>query len=321
MSGMTVVRQAATIGLEGIRDCREMYRGRARKANLEGVPEYTREFLVRTSVINPNMVYVSAAPGIAWREGYPDDPNAVLVESSVSQDGESPFHYKVSYTYRHLDETNLIPWNRPAILSFSGSLASVPAFWHYSTAGDNSTKTIIVNSAGDPLSGLDRDEAEFTVTIQYNQRPPFDFALAKDYVGAINSDQYSGCPAKTWKCQSITANRKFEVIPNVVPTAAPVKVFYYETSITLAYRETTWDLLTWDVGFNEVVNGQRRKILAGSEPVSEPVALQNGAAKPPGQPPNQLQFRVYKVLPFSTKFEGIPLTSAAGFTGWPYVTT
>lgn len=315
MSGLTVVLPGL---LEGIRDCREMYRGRSRKANLEGVPEYTREFLVRTSVINPNMVYVSAAPGVAWRSGYPDDVNAVLVESSVSQDGESPFHYKVSYTYRHLDETNLIPWNRPTNLSFSGALASAPAFWHYST-GDNSTKAIVVNSAGDPLSGLDRDEAEFTVTLQYNQRPPFDFALAKEYVGAINSDLYSGCPARTWKCQSISANRKFEVIPNVVPTGPPVKVFYYETSITLAYRETTWDLLTWDVGFNEVVSGQRKKILAGSEPVSEPVALQNGVAKPPGQPPNQLQFRVYKLLPFATKFEGIPLSSP--YTGWPYVVT
>ena len=305
-----------TIALPGIVDCREMYRGRSRQANLEGVPQYVRIFLVRTSVINPNMSFVASAPGIAWRDPYPDDADAVLVESSTSQDGESPFHYKVTYNYRHLDETDKIPWLRPAQYTFSGSLASAPAFWHYSGGDNNNTETeIIINSAGDPLSGLDRDEAEFNVTIQYNQKPPFDYGKAQLYVGAINSDAWSGGAPKTWKCQSVSASRKFEVIPALTPDSPPVKTYFFDTTITLAYRASKWDLQTWDVGFNELVAGKRRKILAGSDPVSEPAALREGVAKTPGQPPDMLTFRIYRMLPFVGTFESIPNTTP---TGYPY---
>lgn len=262
------------------------------------------------------MAFISAAPGPVWRDPYPDDPNARGVESSVAQDGESPFHYKVTLTYRYLDEDDKIPWNRPSQYSFSGSLASQPCFWHYSGGdNDNNTKKIIINTAGDPLSGLDRDEAEFNVTIQYNQKPPFNYAKAQNYVGAINSDTWSGGAPKTWKCQSIQATRKFESIPAETPEDPPVKVYYFDTSVTIAYRATGWDLQTWDVGFNQLVGGQRVKIMAGNDPVSEPAALSNGKEKTPGQPPDMLTFRIYKMLPFVGTFEPIPNTTP---TGYPY---
>lgn len=302
------------LGLAGVIDCREMYRGRSRQANLDGVPQYVRVFLVRASVINPNMSLVAGAPGIGWRDPYPDDPDAVLIESSTSQDGESPFHYKVNYTYRHLDETDKIPWRRPAQYSFSGSLASAPAFWHYSGGENNNSETeVIINSAGDPLSGLDRDEAEFNVTIQYNQKPPFEYGKAQLYVGAVNSDSWSGGAPKTWKCQSISASRKFEVIPAPTPDAPPVKTFFFDTSVTLAYRASKWDLQTWDVGFNELVGGKRKKILAGADAVSEPAALREGKAKTPGEPPDILTFRLYRMLPFTGTFEPIPTTVPSGY--------
>jgi hypothetical protein len=313
---------------EGITDCRELYRGRSRSANLEGVPTYVREFLVRTSITNPSLPLIAAATGIAWREVHPDDANAYLVDSSTKQEGDSPFHYRVTYTYRFLDESEKIPWLRPSVFSFSGALASAPAFWHYTTDANNVQKAIIVNTAGDPLSGLDRDEGEFNVTIQWNQRPPFNFQRAQAYVGAINSDTWSGGLPKTWKCMGISANRKFEVVPANVPDDPPVKVFYWETSVTLGYRNTGWDIQTWDVGFNEIqggafnaalrvrTGGQRRKIQAGSEPVSEPAALSQGIAKAPGQPPDLVTFRVYPMLPFNGVFEPIP--DATPSVGFPY---
>jgi hypothetical protein len=322
----TGTRAPYNIGLSGILDCRELYRGRQRQASLDGVPVYTRVYLVRTKIINSSLRLVAMAPGLGWREPYPDDSNAVLVDTTAAQDGDSPFHFKVTCTYRHVDETEKIPWFRPSQFSFSGSLTSAPAFWHYSGGPtDNATKAIIINSAGDPLSGLDRDEGEFSVSISYNQRPPFNFAQAKAYVGAVNSDIWSGSNPRTWKCQGISANRKYEVIPNITPDFAPVKVFYYETTINLAYRETTWDLHTWDVGFNEIVAGERKKVLAGSDPVSEPVALSNGQAKPPGEPPDLITFRIYRTLPFnitpsleSLRFEPIPQSPYSGF---PYSLT
>jgi hypothetical protein len=62
------------------------------------------------------------------------------------------------------------------------------------------------------------------------------------------------------------------------------------------------------VGFNEIVGGQRKKILAGKDPVSEPAALSNGRAKAPGQPPDMLSFRIYKSLTFNGTFPVIPDT-------------
>lgn len=305
-----------SLGIDGIVDCREMYRGRQRAANLEGNPTYTRVFLVRTDRVDPNLSNVAAATGIQWRDTHPDDSNAYLVESSASQDGDSPFHYKVTYQYKYLDESEKLPWNRPAQFSFSGALTSAPAFWYYPNAGDNVTTRVIVNSAGDPLSGCDRDEGEFNVTIQYNQRPPFDYAKAQLYVGAINSDVWSGGQPKTWKCQTISASRKYETIPGQNPNVdPPIKVIYYDTSITIAYRNTGWDLQTWDVGFNEIIGNRRVKIMAGSEPVSEPAALAAGRAKAPGQPPNLLTFRIYRTLPFIGTFAEVPDT---GPTGYPY---
>lgn len=283
---------------------REMFRGRSRSAAFGDVPTYTRIWLV--TVDDPNNAYqeISEAPGVEWLAPHPENENAFLTDSSIAQEGDSPFHYRVTFTYKGLkpDDANPVPTARPPQFSFSGSLASAPCFWYYPTAGDNSTKRIIINSAGDPIGGLDRDEGEFTVTISANTEPPFPYVKAQNYVGAINSDSWSGGAPGTWKCMSITGNRKIEEVNGS-------QYIYYEVSTTLAYRGTGWGLQTWDVGFNEIVAGQRKKIMAGSEPVSEPAALDGfGRAKAPGQPPNMLTFRIYPSLPFSEAFPVIPDT-------------
>jgi len=280
-------------------DSREMYRGRGRQTTYGDVPTYTRIFLVRVDDGNTDLQDISAKPGINWLDAHPEDSNALLVDSNIQQDGDSPFHYKLTFTYKSATDLDKDPLNRPAQFSFSGSLASAPAFWYFPNSGDNSTKKVIINTAGDPIGGLDRDEGEFTVSITINKAPPFDYAKAQSYVGAINSDSWSGGAAKTWKCMSITGNRKIEDVNNT-------KYLYWETNATLAYRNTGWDLQTWDVGFNEIVGGARKKIMAGSEPVSEPAALSSGRAKTPGQPPDLLSFRIYPMLAFTGTFPSLP---------------
>jgi len=280
---------------------REMFRGRSRSNAFGDVPTYTRVWMV--TVDDPANAYqeISEAPGVSWLDPHPENDNAFLTDSSVQQEGDSPFHYRVTFTYKGLkpEEANPNPTDRPPQFSFSGSLASAPCFWYYPNSGDNGTKRIIINTAGDPIGGLDRDEGEFTVTISANTEPPFPYVKAQNYVGAINSDSWSGGAPGTWKCMSITGNRKIEEVNGE-------QYVYYEVSTTLAYRNTGWDLQTWDVGFNEIVSGQRKKIMAGSEPVSEPAALSNGRAKSPGQPPDMLTFRIYKSLTFNGTFPVIP---------------
>ena len=138
------------------------------------------------------------------------------------------------------------------------------------------------------------------MTITGNFPPPFPYGKAQLYVGAINSDTWSGGGPKTWKCVSISASRKIESVP------VYGKVIFYEVNVTLAYRNTGWDLMTWDVGFNEVTGGVRHTIMTAEGPANEPVALQNGVAKTPGLPPNPLTFRIYRMLPFVGTFPQIP---------------
>lgn len=292
----------------GVVDVREMFRGVGRQTTYGDVPVYTRIFLVRTDCfVNNGVTFqeISEAPGIGWLDAHPENSEALLIESTVQPEGDSPFHWRLVFTYKTATDILETPWDRPPQFSFSGSLASAPAFWHYPNSNDNNTKQIIINSAGDPIGGLDKDEAEFTVSISLNLYPPgagtpyFDVLKSQQYVGAINSDTWSGGAPKTWKCQSITANRKIEQV-------AGNTYIYWEANTTIAYRNTGWDLQTWDVGFNEIVGGSRRKIMAGAEPVSEPAALSNGRAKAPGQPPDMKMFRIYPMLPFNGTFPPFP---------------
>lgn len=281
---------------------KELYRGREWSSNYGDVPTYSRVWLVTVDDANQSLNDITNGPGISFLDVHPNDDKARCTEVRAQQEGgDSPYHYRVTFIYKGVTDADLNPLLRPPQFSFSGSLASAPCFWHYPNNNDNSTKRVILNSAGDPIGGLDRDEAEFTVTISSNEPAPFPYAKAQNYVGAINSDVYSGGAARTWKCMSISANRKIEQFMGN-------QWVYYEVQAALAYRGTGWDLQTWDVGFNQIVNGQRRKIMAGSEPVSEPAALSNGIAKNPGQPPDLMTFRIYKMLPFASAFHAIPDT-------------
>lgn len=276
-----------------------MFRGRSRQSAYGDTGVYTRVFLVTTDSPDTDLQEISEGPGINWLAPHPEDDTALLIDSSVQQDGDSPFHYKVTFTYKSAVDLLATPWSRPPQFQFSGSLASAPCFWYYPNSGDNNTKQIIINTAGDPIGGLDRDEGEFTVTITANTQPPFPYVKAQSYVGAINSDSWSGGAPRTWKCQSITGSRKIESVGGD-------QYVYWEVNTSLAYRNTGWDLQTWDVGFNQIVNGVRKKILANGEPVSEPAALSNGKEKTPGQPPDMLKFRIYAMLPFSGTFPTLP---------------
>jgi len=296
-------------------ETRELFRSRSRSSAFGDVPTYTRIFLVRTDTADTDFKDIGEGPGIAWLDQHPENEDAFLADSNIQQEGDSPFHYRVTLTYKGMkpEDANPVPTDRPPQFSFSGSIASAPCFWHYPNNNDNNTKAIIVNTAGDPIGGLDRDEGEFTVSISANTEPPFPYAKAQNYVGAINSDTWSGGAPKTWKCMSITGNRKIEDVNGE-------QYIYYEVSATLAYRPTGWDLQTWDVGFNYIQGGSwnpvtktrtgglRRPIMSGNEHVSEPAALSQGVAKAPGVAPDLVTFRIYKMLPFVDTFPQIPDT-------------
>lgn len=240
---------------------------------------------------------IAQSCGIGWLDPHPEFP-VYCTEINTQQDG-SPLHYKVEFTYDLVkpEDQAVAPWDRADKFTFSGSTTTGPAYVHYND-GFGSPK-FIVNSAGDPLEGAEKEFSQWHVQITGN-RQSFPYSVAMAYVNAVNSDSWSGFPPGTIKCQSINGQREIEQVNGE-------DVAYWQVSVDLAYRQEGFALRLWDVGFNEIVSGKRKKILdQHKEPVSEPVALDNGAAKAPGSPPNMLTFRVYNQLPFSGVFTQLP---------------
>ena len=278
-------------------DSRELFRGRGGSQKYGEVPSYKREFLVRVDTMDTSETAIAQAPGIAMLSAHPDVAAALLNDVSVTQDGDSPFHYRVSLTYGVLEDADENPLDRPDQFNYTGAITSGPAFIHYD-AGNNSP-AVIVNSAGDPLEGLEKELAEWRITISGN-RADFDKSLAADYLNTINLDTYSGLAPGTVKCQGISGSRKIELVSGS-------KLVYWEVNVELAHRGENWRLKTWDVGFNEIISGERKKILdAAKKEVSQPVALSGGVQKSAGQPPDMLTFKIYKEKAFTGIFPALP---------------
>lgn len=277
--------------------CREIIDGLGAQQNFGENVKTKRTFMVTVDDPTTSLVEIAAAPNIKWLDAHPVFPT-YCVGIDPENDGD-PFHFKVSFRYDLLkpQERHKFPWQRQDKFSYDGSLASVPCFVHYND-GNNNPK-LIVNSAGDPLEGLSKEQAEWTVAIRGN-RQTFNKAQARQYLNAVNSDTYEDCPPGTVKCQRLAGEQEIEQVDGE-------EVLYWSVNTVLAYREEGWPIQTWDVGFNEIVGGQRKKILdAAGEPVSQPVALSNGVKKSPGQPPDKLTFKVYKYFPFTGVFPALP---------------
>lgn len=241
---------------------------------------------------------IANSVGIQWLDVHPEFPAVYCTQISCTNDGD-PLHYRIEFTYDLIlqEERAQLPWERQDKFTFGGSVTSGPAYIHYNQGF--TTPKLIVNSAGDPLEGAEKECAEWRVQISGN-RQTFNYAQAMAYVNAVNSDTWSGAPPGTVKCQGITGTKEVEQVGGQ-------EVPFWSVSVDLAYRAEGWSLKVWDVGYNEIVGSQRKKILDKmKEPVSEPVALSNGVAKTPGQPPDMLTFKLYREQVFSGVFPALP---------------
>lgn len=256
-----------------------------------------RTFNVLISDPTTSVSAIAQSCGIGWLDPHPEFP-VYCTEINTQQDG-SPLHYKVEFTYDLLkpEDRDPLPWERLDKFSFSGSTTTGPAIIHYNDGFSN--PKLIVNSAGDPLEGAEKEFSQWHIQITGN-RQAFPYSVAMNYMNAVNSDSWSGFPPGTLKVQSISGQREIEQVNDA-------EVTYWQISIDIAYRPEGFDLKLWDVGFSEISGGKRKKILdALKEPVSDPVALSNGAAKTPGQPPDVLTYRVYNRLSFAGIFTTLP---------------
>jgi hypothetical protein len=213
----------------------------------------------------------------------------------------SRYHIEVVYRYEINDGIleNVNPLLRPDRWTFETQGVAVPALTYF----DGTTQKPLTNSAFDYFEGLTVDEAQTKVVIESN-RPNFPSAIATALTNTVNGDSFLGAGAHFWKCQGIAGELRRDLVGTQI-------VKYWKITTTLMYRQTTWNLQIPDVGFNALVDGQKRRVMTfdfeNQEWVASPVpmGLNGGGAQTFGAPAI-LNRRVYREANFNTFFGNPP---------------
>ena len=288
-----------------VKHFKEVVDGRGGTQNFGENVKCKRSFVVTLNDPTTPVSDIANACGVSWLDQHPEFPT-YCTAIACTQDGD-PLHYKVEVTYDLLkpSERQADPLQRSDSVSFSGSTTTGPAIVHYNNGFSN--PQLIVNSAGDPLPGAEKEYSQWSIQITGN-RASFPKALAMSCINCVNSDSWGGFAAGTLKVQGISGQLEIEQVEGAAGSAATEKT-YWQVTVEIAFRYEGWDLKLWDVGYNEIASdGRRKKVLDKlKEPVSDPVALSNGVAKPAGSPPDMLTYRVYNRVAFGSIFpNGLP---------------
>jgi hypothetical protein len=193
-------------------------------------------------------------------------------------------------------QRGLLPWERSDIWKFATQGVAVPALSYI----DGGTTKPLVNSAGDYFEGLVVDEAQQKVTITGN-RQSFPSALAAAITNCVNEGTFLGFPARHVKVQGISGEIESEVIDGI-------NIFYWKITSELLCRQTGWDLLLPDIGFNFVEGGvKKRAFVQGPEgekvASTNAVALDgNGGLAGAGNLPAILTRQIYRAINMSSYF-------------------
>ena len=220
--------------------------------------------------------------------------------TTTERHSDSPYHVQVvaEYGLITLNEV-LAPTSRTSEWTFAAEPAQVPAFYYW----DGTTRRPLVNSANDYFEGLTTEEQIVRATIKknYTSFP----ASQMQATNKINSGDYFGCPAHSWKVAGVNATYTIESHNNVVYT-------YWATTSEILYRESKWNLRIPDVGWNYLSGGVKRRAMVfdfqNGEWVASanPVALDGSGNQSSGFPFIH-DFRVNSEANFSTLF-GTPPT-------------
>ena len=213
---------------------------------------------------------------------------------------DSPYHVQVVAEYGLITANDLLaPTSRTSEWTFAAEPAQVPAFYYW----DGTTRRPLVNSANDYFEGLTTEEQIVRATIKKNYA---NFPASQmQATNKINSGDYFGCPAHSWKVAGVNATYTIESYNNVVYT-------YWATTSEILYRESKWNLQLPDVGWNFIGGGQKRRAMVfdfqNGEWVASanPVALDGSGGQSSGFPAI-LERRVNAEANFSTLF-GTPPT-------------
>lgn len=268
---------------------------------------WNRSWIVRVDSLAESLVAVRDSTGVAEGSLHPDDGSTVADSWDIKVADGAGLAYSVTWKYKKATADNEENNDQP------GGLDGKPPIWG-GTSGvttgpvyKDKNGQMMTNSAGDPLEGLEKEFADEKLTLtQYYLSHNTWMPLSREYTNAINNAGWNGGQPRTWKCQG--CSKKLNIENN-----DSITLVYWEVTWEFAYRKDGWVLRPWDIGFAQLVGDDGVPSLAAAKnraqikgqdgkPVRQPVALQNGIAKPAGQPPDELEFFVYEELDFMAPF-------------------
>ncbi|NBW17166.1 MAG: hypothetical protein EBR82_55230 [Caulobacteraceae bacterium] len=193
---------------------------------------------------------LSATAGGSWGAAHPVHTGLGLRKIAVNERLEdNPYALEVIGEYGLVTSDDVrYPTSRSSVWSFESKPGEVPALFYY----DDSTQRPLTNSAYDYFPGLTTDESLVQIKIQKN------FAtVPSTWLGLqnfVNSDSFLGCGQDTVKVVGVDVQYAAEEWNNAL-------VQYYATTATLAYRQSSHNLLLPDIGFNYIDGGQKRRAM------------------------------------------------------------
>jgi hypothetical protein len=264
-------------------------------------PEFERRFVVTLNNPDTNAGIMVAAVGAQHGSAHPEVSAAKCREVSVTEAYEGNRYWAevvAQYSIPVQEGLDLLPWLRPDVWKFQTQGVAVPALYYY----DGTTQKPLTNSAGDYFEGLTVDEAQQKITITSN-RQNFPSALAAAVTNCVNTSEYLGFPQDGVKVQGISGEHATEQVNGQ-------EVRYWKITSELLGRQSGWNLLLPDVGFNFIEGGERKRAyVLGPPPEQDEIASSNpvplngsGGMRPAGQFPAVLSRRVYKRIAMSTYF-------------------
>jgi hypothetical protein len=250
---------------------------------------------------------ILTAPGVAYGTAHPSFAACKAMKWSYSAIDGSGLLWAVTVQY-YVPTVEVDPMTGLPMDAWQarGTTQTLPFY-------QDRNGNILANSAGDPLEGMEREICYmgWTLTRSYTSISTA-FAQIKGSSNKTNNDLWPSLGSSavdTWKCTFGNLQKRIIVTQSgATQTATP----YWEATFEIDYKEDTWHIKPWDMGFNERVDGTgmptstgtNRRAILGREgrPVKQAVALASGVALPPGTPPVALDFDPYGKISFTAAF-------------------
>lgn len=280
-------------------------------------PTFTRTFRVELCDTLKTFSEIVSLCGVTIGSPHPEYAEAVVDDLEVSEaieeqdvgpsedgpDGQSSppqsrFFVNVvaNYAVPEQEQASTNPLERGDTWKFQTQGVAVPALYYF----DGNTIKPLTNSAGDYFEGLMVDEAQQKITITSN-RATFPSAIAAAITNCTNESAYLGFAPGHVKVQGISGEWATEVVDDVT-------YGYWKVTVELLARQTGWDLMIPDVGFNFLEGGEKKRAYVkgpdGDNIASaNPVALNGaGGMQAAGNLPAVLTRQIYRRVNFASYF-------------------